>query len=391
MQLKFRRQRIADVSRFSAVDGEQLKVPSHWERPAGAYGCLLSHLEVVREARTRGVREVLIFEDDVVFDDQFDAKFRDYIDQLPPDWDMLFFGALHKDEPISVADNIARITKANSTYAYAIKHTAFDAFIELNARAETVLDHNSFVLQRQFNCYCFMPNLAWVETGYSDAQNKVEQHWYLKESLVLFGRQADRLLSETTIVLAHGPDSDRHHATENLMFLVDYYTEFFSPFIAMVVVEAAAAPAVNPEALPRNCKYMFLGEPGAFCRTRCFKSGLAAADPDRRLLILADSDIYLETLDIRANLRMCEQYDCVIGFSGLVELDECSSRRLRESKTTRGLDITQNVSQQCDQPGGCYWFYNREALDVGAADVSWPLAKKNRRVFRSPGRALRLH
>ena len=52
--------------------------------------------------------------------------------ELPPDWDMLFFGALHKDQPIKVSGNIARITQANSTYACALKATVFDAFIELN-------------------------------------------------------------------------------------------------------------------------------------------------------------------------------------------------------------------------------------------------------------------
>lgn len=79
----------------------------------------------------------------------------------------------------------------------------FDGFIELNSKTERELDNNSIVLQQRFRCYCFMPHLAWVETDYSDAQQRLVDHWYLEESLVLFGPHVDRLLSDTTLVFAH--------------------------------------------------------------------------------------------------------------------------------------------------------------------------------------------
>ena len=162
MQRKFDRHGIDSVRRFSALDGGALNIPANWTHTPGAYGCLLSHLQVVSDARRRGLPEVLIFEDDVVFDPQLQDKFSACFRQLPRDWHMLYFGALHKDEPVKVADNIVRITMANSTYAYALRDTIFDAFIDLNSKAETVLDDVLFVLQQQFNCYCFMPHLAWV-------------------------------------------------------------------------------------------------------------------------------------------------------------------------------------------------------------------------------------
>src|SRR5689334_20762738 len=68
MQAKFQQHDIRGIRRFSAVDGQGSSVPGSWSTTPGAYGCLLSHLQVVREARQRGVPSVLIFEDDVVFD-----------------------------------------------------------------------------------------------------------------------------------------------------------------------------------------------------------------------------------------------------------------------------------------------------------------------------------
>src|SRR5918911_1540909 len=126
MQLKFEQHGIHSVRRFSALDGDTLKTPAHWIHTPGAYGCLCSHVQVVREARRLGMSCALVFEDDAVFDPHLQEKFSAYMKHLPPDWDMLFFGALHKDEPIKVSDHIARLTKSNSTYAYVLRDTVFD-------------------------------------------------------------------------------------------------------------------------------------------------------------------------------------------------------------------------------------------------------------------------
>src|SRR6476659_1878418 len=268
MQAEFARHGIDGVRRFSACDGNALILPPNWKHTAGAYGCLLSHLQVVQAARELGHESVLIFEDDAVFDPEFTTKFASFVAEVPSDWDMLYFGALHKDEPIKVSDHVYRITKANSTYAYALKRTAFDAFVELNARAADVLDVNAYELQVRFNYYCFMSNVAWVECEYSDVQNRLERHWYLEKSLVLFGAHVDRLLRETAIVIAHHGACD-----ENTRFLERYYREYFSPPADVVLCDD-------------------------------FSKGISKSELKARFLLLTDSDLYLETLDVRANLLM---------------------------------------------------------------------------------------
>lgn len=396
MQVKFYRLGLKAVLRFPAVDGQKLAMPSSWKHTSGAYGCLLSHLSVVRQARQRGLPHVLIFEDDAVFARRFRERFATCVEQLPGDWDMLFFGALHKDEPIRISDNIGRITRANSTYAYVVRESVFDAFIELNSKAETVLDENSFILQRQFNCYCFIPNLVWVETDYSDAQNRFEHHWYLKESLILFGSQVDTLLKDTTIIFAHSARGESGRAGEILMYLANYYAEFFSPHIAIVIVEQGSNTTIDPACLPANCVYIFLENGSAFDKNRCFQVGIDNSDPARRFVILSDSDIYLETLDIRANLRMLERYDCITGFNNVIDLNEEDALRLSRTRTTRGLDISRGVA---DQRGANCWFLNRNAIKILGSERAGPpnislnslfLENKDCRVFKSPNQALRL-
>ncbi len=324
IQRAFTAHGIESVQRFSATDGNDVALPHDWIHSAGAYGCLLSHVQVVREARDAGAASVLIFEDDVVFDPQFKEKFASFIQELPADWDMLFLGALHKDEPVVVSEHVARITKANSTFAYAIRNTVFDAFIDLNSRAEHVLDMNSYVLQERFNCYCFMPNLVWVESEYSDVQNRLENHWYLEKSLVLFGSHMDRVLSQTQIVIAHD--------NANLDFLVEYYREYFAPFVSIEI-----------------------GNP----------------DFTREFRVMLDERIYLEAMDIRANLLMCEEYDAATGFSKVIELTPEQTDDLRRTRITRGIDLRDNSFSKNDR---CHFLTRRPAT----------------KIFQSPNHALRL-
>ena len=324
MQRAFADHDIPDVQRVSAIDGNMTPLPHDWIHTRGAYGCLQSHVRAVREARDAGAPSVLIFEDDAMFDPQFKEKFATFIEELPDDWDMLFLGALHKDEPLRVTEHIARVTKANSTFAYAIRNTVFDAFIELNSRTEHVLDMNNYALQERFNCYCFVPNLVWVESEYSDVQQRLENHWYLEKSLVLFGAHIDQLLSQTEIVIAPG--------SKNLDFLVDYYREYFAPLASINI-------------------------------------GNTLSEKEFRLVL--DDDVYLEAMDIRANLLMCEEYDAATGFSKVIELTPEQTDALRRSRITRGINILENRFSKNER---CHLFTRR------------PVTK----IFHSPNHALRL-
>jgi glycosyl transferase, family 25 len=371
VQARFAEHGIEGVRRFAAVDGNEVDLPAHWRHTAGAYGCLRSHLDVVEEARRLGAPSVLIFEDDVVFHGDLRQKFAAGMRELPDDWDMLYFGALHKDEPVPLSENLCRLTRSNSTYAYALRNTVYDAFIDLNRRAEDVLDNNSFILQQRFNCLCFMPHLAWVENDWSDAQRKIEQHWYLQESLVLFGAGADRLLAETAIVFAHDGGN-----AENLAYLARYYIEFFAPHVAVIIVEQGSERSIDAANLPAGCEYVLLNGGAPFDRERCFAEGIRRAG-DRRFIVLSDADIYLETLDFLGNLRMCERYASATGFSTVIELTAEESQRLRMTNTTRNL-TTAEPTRDLVRPAQCR-FVNR------SSQATPPF-----RVFQSPNHALRL-
>jgi glycosyl transferase family 25 len=167
---QFARYGIRSVVRSAGVDGWKMNIPPAWPYSPGHYGCLLSHLAVLRAARNKGVASVLIFEDDCVFDEEFNQKFPHYMKQVPPDWDMLLLGGKHYQEPIKISDNIVRLRETYLTHAYALKHNIIAALIELCEQEQLAVDDYTVELQKSFNCYCFVPDLIWQERVDSDTR-----------------------------------------------------------------------------------------------------------------------------------------------------------------------------------------------------------------------------
>ena len=144
--------------RFPAYDGARLILPPTWRFSPGAYGCLQSHLAVIRRARAQGLPHVLIFEDDVVFAPDCHTRFASAIAHVPADWDMLFLGAGHLEDLVVVAPQIVRLRRSYSSYAYALRASLYDAVIVWQSAAQQPIDVTYMQLQKLYHCYGFYPN-----------------------------------------------------------------------------------------------------------------------------------------------------------------------------------------------------------------------------------------
>jgi GR25 family glycosyltransferase involved in LPS biosynthesis len=177
-QSEFKKHNIT-VERFSAIDGNPNNIQTNIV--IGHVGCVLSHLNIIKEAKDKKLKNILIFEDDVVFSDDFNDRFESMYEKVPKDWNMLYFGGSHHGKLEMISDNIGRARKTYTTHAYAIKSDVFDVAIKLLSKAQYEVDVTLSLMQQSFNVYVIRPHLAWQRDGYSDILNKDVNYDFLKE------------------------------------------------------------------------------------------------------------------------------------------------------------------------------------------------------------------
>lgn len=191
-----------DVMFFDAVDKKDLILPELSEKykpgdgegirqnALGAYACMLSHLEIIRMAKKTGLKAVCIFEDDIVFCNDFKEKI-DYIESICNNksngkedgfdvggftFEMLCLGGhfpsgkpgelgKHGDQT-----NWNRIYKTNAlsgTYGYIITDKIYD-FVLRNCSYQYGMDQFYQHVYERFNCYSFLPFLVGHKPGKSE-------------------------------------------------------------------------------------------------------------------------------------------------------------------------------------------------------------------------------
>jgi len=395
MRSRFAQHNIEQVIRFPALDGKTLKIPTSWNYLPGAYGCLRSHLAAIEQACEQARQSVLIFEDDAVFDPQLNTRFAECVKQLPQDWDMVLFGGLHGVPPRKVSRNISRVTYSLSTYAYAMKHTIYDGFIEVNRQAQKVLDENTRSLQSHFNCYCFMPHLAWVEEDYSDVREERTSHWWLRDSLVLFGKEADQVLAKTAAVISYRHSGEA--GFKNLKFILECFSEKL-PSIALLIVEQGEEPQLDDKRLPSSCTVKFLKDAGGGNRSEVFDVGYKVFERSKDFFLFLDSDVFLTREDIIANLLKCREYDFANAFSELCVLNKEDTMKLLMNDTRWDYKSNYSHLKKPDVCESACVFTNRGLRLIGGwrgrgdgdESLTSNRVRQRLRVFESPNLARRL-
>src|SRR5215469_8188092 len=249
-QAQFQQHNI-EVARWNAVDGATIQAPPNWRYLPGAYGCTRSHLDAVRHARAMKYESLLIFEDDVELHPELRSLFPGFMAQVPCDWEAIYFGGIHRLEPAAAGPNVVRLVETNSTYAYALRNTVFDAFLSINERACAPVDETAKTLQKQFKFYCFRPHLAWVARDYSDILGAEVNHWWLREGLVTESEAVKSLAAQTCAVLL--PPSRRGLLeTAVVEFTSRGICKLFPEVVA--VLQQGEAGSFASARLPQNCK-----------------------------------------------------------------------------------------------------------------------------------------
>lgn len=168
--------------RFSAVDGNSLEdiIGSRSLENKFALACLLSHIEIIKDAKLNNFKKILIIEDDVLISEKFNEHLQK-IKSLNDDWKMLYFGcSQYNPKNLKFIDNRSRsfyfCKESLGTFFYAIRSDVYDEIInqfeELknkNALVSIDLLLSRFIQPKIYNkCFCMYPNIVIADVSESD-------------------------------------------------------------------------------------------------------------------------------------------------------------------------------------------------------------------------------
>jgi hypothetical protein len=385
-QAQFQQHRL-QVTRWNAVDGTAIQPPPDWRYSPGAYGCTLSHLAAVREARAGKYDSLLIFEDDVEFHPQLRSLFPEFMAQVPGDWDAIYFGGIHRLEPAPVSANVVRLVETNSTYACALRNTVFDAFLSINERARAPVDETAKTLQKQFNFYCFLPHLAWVSRDYSDILGAEVNHWWLRDGLATESEIIKSLAAQTCAVLM--PPSRRGPLETTVSeFASRGICRLFPEVVA--VSQQGATSSFNSARLPRNCRMWPVSAETLADPVELMKTALKVFDSTCNYVFLSEADVLIAQWELRASLMKCLQYDIVRPGEEPVQLTIEDSHRALQSSGEK-VDTRSYPRRASSSPLPGFVIMSRRALADAITLNNYSAADSAAaRVFRSPSRVLRL-
>jgi GR25 family glycosyltransferase involved in LPS biosynthesis len=185
------------VTRFSAVDGKDITYdqfyPYFCDKPfingkhvyqvgdienKGALGCLKTHLGIIKDAKLKGHKRILIFEDDVVLSKDFDNEIRK-IENL--DWKMLYLGVTQYDwSNLFIGDGLYLSKNSYGTFAYAVDSSIYDYLIDKIENSRQTIDRTYISAQKDLMGYCYTlyPNIVIPYVDESDIRDSIDINNY---------------------------------------------------------------------------------------------------------------------------------------------------------------------------------------------------------------------
>lgn len=166
-----------------AINGNNIHNPTNLKN--GMYGLVLTYLKIYEKWKKNVNDNILIIEDDCIFFPDFNRKLKEYIDNVPKDWEMLYFGGNHNYHVGSKTQNINDYCiKLNNTYSahcVILKNYVFEELIKNLKEFRIENDVMLAFLQKKYNAYSSKDKMTTQMANISNIENKyVDYNWIIK-------------------------------------------------------------------------------------------------------------------------------------------------------------------------------------------------------------------
>lgn len=173
---------------IDAVDGRHPSVFFQQKTlPPGAYGYILTWINILNHAITNKYKRILVLDDDVILHHDFSKLFNSWTQTLPTDWKIILLGATqHTTRPTLISTDLRRDKGENGTtsmigsyhpkiidgsFATGISQKVFTEILTMLSDLDKLVD--SHILRRiyqkyQYSCFVAFPNLMIADVSSSD-------------------------------------------------------------------------------------------------------------------------------------------------------------------------------------------------------------------------------
>lgn len=136
-------------------------------------GCKLSHMAIIEKAQQSKLKNVLIFEDDIIFSDKFInaiEQITEFIKNTP--FDLFYFGGNTNGKVNEkIKKSIIKVKSFYTTHAYCINHKAYQSILDLK---DFTFPYDIILtrIQSKGSSYCLYPRQVFQREGFSYIQDK---------------------------------------------------------------------------------------------------------------------------------------------------------------------------------------------------------------------------
>ena len=167
---------------WNAKTGADVTAPDWWKSSANRWALVQNFIDILSEDNNE---DVLIFEDDCIFTDNFKSKYDTFMKAVPDDWDMIYLGAQHYSPPRRISENVLKLDGSVCGHAIIyrnrIKQELIDYYNEPSwgCRHYPDLRRAMAMHSGKFICYSPIKSICGQSAGYSELSefNRAER-WY---------------------------------------------------------------------------------------------------------------------------------------------------------------------------------------------------------------------
>lgn len=160
-------------------------------------GCWLSHVKCWEYIVANNLDNVLILEDDALFDKNFKEKFNEISSKIPCDWEMIILGQLINilpgdinifsfpnsickilqgrtdifDNGTKIDNNLYKTNFFTGAHSYILRNSCAKKFLQIFSKAEGHIDMSLSDIIGDINCYSIYPSLVTQDSSFETSQS----------------------------------------------------------------------------------------------------------------------------------------------------------------------------------------------------------------------------